>query len=347
MNRSQKPSQGKRKHLDTLRLADQLVQQGRAKDAEQALEKSVKAKTRSHIIHCKLAAVQWMQGKLIEAAKNYQLALEINPGVADAHWFLSSIYQQLGDVDLATEHCLKAIQLNPSDPKRLFECGNLLKTCGRAEQAIEAYSKAVAMKPDYAEAYNNMGNAYMQLARPANAITAYKKAYAASQQLAGVLCNLANAMCQQGQYEEAEKLFREDIRRDPLAWEPYFGLGITLRESGRSKEAIHEFKQAIAINPSNADLQNNLAGAYEAIAEFSKAESHYLLALEIDDQHVWTMCNLALIAKGNNLQALKGYMQKAVQAKSGLLNDLVFAESVASLGSEFCQQVFGSGLDRN
>ena len=345
MKRSKKPSEGKLNIDNLLRIADQLVRQGRIKDAEQALERSVKAKTRSHVIHCKLGAVYWMQGNLREAARNYELALAINPGVADAHWFLGSICKELGDVERAIDHCLKALQLNPSDPIRQLECGNLLKARGRAEQAIEAYRRAVAIKPDYAEAYNNMGNAYMLLSKPANAITAYRLAYAANQQLAGLLSNLANALRQYGQYEEAEKAFREDIKRNPLAMEPYFGLGITLKESGRSEAAINTFEQAIAIDPNNPNLQNNLAGAYESMAEFSKAESHYLLAIENDNQHIDAMRNLAKIAKGNNLQSLKEYMKQAVQGNPGLLNDLAFAEDVSSLGIEFSQQIFGSGLD--
>ena len=345
MNHFQKPSQEKLMIEKVLRLADKLVRQGRVKDAEQVLERSVMAKTRSHVINCKLAAIHWMQGNLREAARNYQLALAINPDVADTHWFLSCICKELGDVEPATEHCLKALQLNPSDPSRQFECGNFLKDCGRAEQAIEAYRRAIAIKPDYAEAYNNMGNAYMLLSKPANAITAYRQAYAANQQLSGLLSNLGNALRQHGQIEEAEKLFREEIKTNPLAMEPYFGLGITMREGGRYKEAINAFEQAIAINPSNPDLQNNVGGVYETIAEFSKAESHYLLALEIDNQHFPAMRNLAKIAKGNKLKLLKVYMEQAVKGKPGLLNDLTFAEEVASLGIQFSEQIFGSGLN--
>ena len=345
MKRSQKRSQGNQNIDKILGRADDLVRKGRFKDAEQALESNVRAQTKSHLIHCKLAAVHWMQGNLIEDAKNYQLALAINPDVADAHWFLGSICKQLGEVEQATDHCLKALTLNPSDPTRQKECGDLLKDSGRTKEAIEAYRSAVGMRPDYAEAYIQMGNAYMQLARPADAIESYKKAYAVNQEFSVLLSNLAKALRQHGQYEEAEKVFREEIKSNPLAWEAYVCLGTTLTEGGRISEAIYSFKQAIAINQSNPDLQIRIAGAYEIMAEFDKAEWHYLLALESDDQHYPAICNLACIAKGKGLESLKVYMQKAIQKKPKLLNDLTYAEAVASLGSEFCEQIFGYRLD--
>ena len=64
------------------------------------------------------------QGKLDEAAAQYQRALALKPSLFQAHNNL----------------------------------GNVLQEQGKLDQAVARYEQAIALKPDLAEAHNNLGN---------------------------------------------------------------------------------------------------------------------------------------------------------------------------------------------
>ena len=125
---------------EKLRLADKLVKQGKAREAELVLRKLARRAGSSHILFCKLGAICWLQNRLDDAIDNFKMALAIKPEVPDAHWYLGSIYQQQGELGLAIECFQEALRFGPSNPARHFEYGNLQKAMGRTGQAISALS---------------------------------------------------------------------------------------------------------------------------------------------------------------------------------------------------------------
>ncbi|PIV27968.1 MAG: hypothetical protein COS36_03850, partial [Candidatus Altarchaeum sp. CG03_land_8_20_14_0_80_32_618] len=59
-------------------------------------------------------------------------------------------------------------------------------------------------------------------------------------------------------YEEAEKEYREAIKINPKDADAHNNLGILLKNLKRYEEAEKEFREAIKINPNDADAHNNL-----------------------------------------------------------------------------------------
>ncbi len=60
-------------------------------------------------------------------------------------------------------------------------------------------------------------------------------------------------------YPEAEAAFREAIRLDPANADAHGNLGIVLGELKRYREAEAAFREAIRLDPANADAQSALA----------------------------------------------------------------------------------------
>jgi len=59
------------------------------------------------------------------------------------------------------------------------------------------------------------------------------------------------AFQQLGEYEEAEKDFKEAIRLAPSADKPHINYGLLLQHEGRFKEAVFQFAEAVKLSPSN------------------------------------------------------------------------------------------------
>jgi Tfp pilus assembly protein PilF len=73
--------------------------------------------------------------------------------------------------------------------------------------------------------------------------------------------------------------------------------GSKVARDGLWREAAFRFEKAIAAEPKNARAHNNLAVAYEATGEFSRALEEYKKALELDPTDNYIRRNYARFAE--------------------------------------------------
>jgi serine/threonine-protein kinase len=62
-------------------------------------------------------------------------------------------------------------------------------------------------------------------------------------------------------------------------------LGIIRRGTGEYEKAVTEFKQALALDPTNADAYRGLAGVYSDLQKFDEAESTYKKAIDVKPEY--------------------------------------------------------------
>src|SRR5438552_16221325 len=73
---------------------------------------------------------------------------------------------------------------------------------------------------------------------------------------------------QQGKPADAIEHFRQALRIQPENAETHNNWGVALTQQGKPAEAIEHFRRALRIQPENADAHNNLA---RALAQQDKA----------------------------------------------------------------------------
>ncbi|MCX7626620.1 MAG: tetratricopeptide repeat protein [Candidatus Sumerlaeaceae bacterium] len=111
----------------------------------------------------------------IEAADEYQLALEKNPDDAETRALLAECLARAGEVDVAEEQFRRALAMDPNDPKVLFRMGNTYRELKRYDAAIKAYRQALGADPNNATVRNNLGVVYMESGAYAKAAEEFKK----------------------------------------------------------------------------------------------------------------------------------------------------------------------------
>lgn len=91
-------------------------------------------------------------GKLAEAQKACELALSLNPLLADACFTLANIYRELNGFDAAEGYYAKTLELKPKHALAYYYRGNMLRTQGRVDEAYKSYDNAIRLEPKLVEA---------------------------------------------------------------------------------------------------------------------------------------------------------------------------------------------------
>ena len=91
--------------------------------------------------------------------------------------------------------------------------------------------------------------------------------------------------------------------------EEHFNLGNAYYESGKWKEAIESYKQAIRIDPDFAYAHNNLGLAYDELDKYEEAIESFKLAIRIDPDDASAHYNLGTVYSES------GMYKKAIEFK--------------------------------
>ena len=103
---------------------------------------------------------------------------------------------------------------------------------------------------------------------------------------------ILRANCQDSQ--EAERLFRIDLEKDPASPLPHFGLGIVYKERSEYGQAIRHFRTALKEEPTSIPMLRNLGETYQMDGQYTEAIPILEKALDLDDQDRSTLFLLAL-----------------------------------------------------
>jgi tetratricopeptide (TPR) repeat protein len=119
--------------------------------------------------HNNLGAVRSSEGRLDEAASEYEAALRIKPADSSAQSNLGIVYARLGRFDQAIVEYHSALAAAPESPKIWFNLGNALRAEHLNGEAVEAFSKVIDEDARWIEPRYEMGTILLELGRPAEA----------------------------------------------------------------------------------------------------------------------------------------------------------------------------------
>jgi tetratricopeptide (TPR) repeat protein len=83
-----------------------------------------------------------------------------------------------------------------------------------------------------------------------------------------------------GQWDKAERHFREASTLDPGWAETYYNWGLLLMRRGRTAEANQAFRKALAANPHYAEANVELGQLLDESGRAAEAQQHFRLALD-------------------------------------------------------------------
>ena len=318
---------------------------------------------------------------VLEALKTgWEEALRENPQAPENHIGLGQAYQYSGDFGMAEAEYKQALVFDRNNQIAQKLLGDLGKAKARAEitkhinagvdlqlhkqfdEAIKEYIIAQRMDPTNADIWVNIGSALQAKSDFARAVQAYQKALAIkpdnkaaqqgikastdadnAQKLDGLLAQAGSAY-KAGQYEQALNLYQAVLRQTPDDAGVHFNIAAALQQLKRIDEAIVEYKNAVRLDPKNAEYATYLDKAYDVKADpitaqalaahkeknYGKAIDLYQQALALRPKQTDLYFNMAsaMYSAQRYAEARTAYAKALEMDPKGQSNDLYFLGAI-------------------
>jgi tetratricopeptide (TPR) repeat protein len=213
--------------------------------------------------------------------------------------------------DYATAEPLlkKVVAADPANYEAWFDLGFAENGMGKVDDSIAAYRKSVEAKPDVFESILNLGLQLAKTHQPdaehfLTAATKLKPTSHVDEGHARAWLSLGHVI-EATKPDEAIAAYRQAEALQPKDSDPHLSAGILLEKSGKTSEAVDEYKAALAIEPS-PDALTALANIYMHGRRFPEAEEYLrkLIALNPQDAAAHVELGRVLVAENRNDDAL-------------------------------------------
>jgi tetratricopeptide (TPR) repeat protein len=246
------------------------------------------AHARLALAYSRLHAIRRIPEALDLAYRNCQVALSLNPGLADGHLALAEVFQQTGNNQGALNEIDRALSLDPSNRFALVWQAQIYTRLNRWEDAEKTFHRALKEHPNYWLAYNELGFGLHGQARYREAVQAFRAASLAAPKNALTLANLGAEYLQVGESAEALRSSQQSLALEPDSDLAAANISLAYRYQGKYEKALPFARKAVELNPAldanwlelaecQSSFPNHQSEAKAAYARAAKeAESHLL-----------------------------------------------------------------------
>lgn len=259
------------------------------------------------------------QSELVQAEKNWRLAIQQSPGDANAFATFGFVLSKEGKYEEAISAYKKAIALNPNLPGVQLNLGLAEFKLGHFAQAVRPLSAALSEDPKSFQARTLLGMCYYGAKRFDQAVkhlAVAAKSDPANLQLHEVL---AQSCLWSKQYSCALDEFRKIQERDPDSAASHILTGEALDGLGRTEEAIAEFQAAARAAPREPNVHFGIGYLHWKKHKYGEAKAALEEELAIDPANPQALAYLGDIAmKESDPEKALPLLKKAVQLKSDL-----------------------------
>lgn len=205
-------------------------------------------------------------GNYREAVSSFDLALRADSKNPETYYLRGQAYAKLGQTEKAIQDYNSSLHIKPDNPDALNDRGVAHAKLDQHDDAVSDFSKAIQMKPEEAVFYNNRAQEQSKLGKHDQAVSDYEKAKKLNP-------NIVNASASADYYEH----------------------GLALNQQRQYTPAIHDFTEAIRLDPKHSKAYNQRGFAYQNLGNLDQAVFDYTVAIKIDPRFAEPYCNRGAI----------------------------------------------------
>lgn len=274
-------------------------------------------------------------------------AVESNPASPTAHAALINYHRRTENRQAALAAAHKGLAAAPNSVVVLDAAGQAMLSGGETQQAISAFQKLVNAAPNSPQGHLRLAQAYGVEKNADGAIQSLRRALAirpdldeARTQIVGILLatqrsdqaltearQLQKAQPQnslgyalagdvhttRGQWAEAQREYREALKRTPSSTAVFIKLHRVLEQAGQMKEGEALANQWVKDNPSDLVAHNYLAERQLREKDYAAAISHYKIILNAEPRNAIALNNMAWAAAQQKDPQALSYAEKAYE----------------------------------
>ena len=254
-----------------------------------------------------LGQLQDEAGDLEQAIAAFEKASSLAPKEPAPLIELGVCHARRGVTAEAVTAFRKALALAPQDPVIHLNLAQALSATGEFEAAAQHYQKTIALNPQFTPAYAGLAQLLRRQGRFEEALAQFRQGLAIQPKDPGALNSLASLYKDLGRLEAAVTRYRESLAVAPHPV-TYAGLATVLERAHRLEEAAEAARQALAMDPGNAEARLVLAKRASREGETTAAMSEYR-ALIADLERQKPLLNRNILARAQ--ADLAGLLEKS------------------------------------
>ena len=247
----------------------------RFEDSERILRTGLDAIASEPHLYIDYAISAAAQRNWPQARERWQTVIDRFPAIPSGYTGAANVCQEAGDVDAAETFLRQGLELFPGNPDFAVQLARLAKAQSNFSQAATLWESVRNRFPAIEEAYLAGSAAHLQNGEPGIAAAILDDASVFFPESLAVHADRAKIAEHMGQWDVAEGLWRNVIRRDPgLGW-PRRHLASALFRQGRGSDAESALLEAKNALPEDREILIAYARAAESRRDWDAARERW------------------------------------------------------------------------
>jgi Flp pilus assembly protein TadD len=195
----------------------------------------------------------------------------------------------------SSDNILNVLDPDVKTEEQAFAKAEAASSEGNSESALFYYIKTLQFNNKNIKALENIASIHNRNKHPELAIKVYEQILAIDSTNPLANESLGLYYLGNGQTAKAKDYLTTAVKKNSGSWKAHNGLGVIADMTKNSAEAITHYQAALAIQPGNPMLLNNLGYSYYLSGNEIKAKHLFNQALGKDNRYERAIHNLALI----------------------------------------------------
>jgi protein O-mannosyl-transferase len=267
--------------------------------------------------HNNLGVALCEAGRIDEALKEYQTAIDMDSNYSDPLSNIAVAYSLKGDIDRAIESLKSAIHICPNYPEAYNNLGTLLLQKKCYDDAERTLKFAIMLRPYYGKAYYNLARMAEERNQHEEAWAYLKKATEGDLDVPEVFFKLGQMSLRVKKYKEAVQAFEKILDRGCSDQQVWFNLANAFYMDGALDRAQAIYQRLTRDYPLDGRYAYNLAETLFTKNEFDKAIELFKKVTTLPQPIPQAFFRTAnCLEKMNKVEEAKNYLQDLMKANA-------------------------------